>query len=112
MLSDAGTVRLVELELKLTVAPVDPLRRTVQVLEAPGTTVPGLHAMETMELIPAATVTLPPAPVTAMGSPVGDAPRPLRTLTGRVLLPDRVSERVATSPSEIGLLFNPHAMHV
>ena len=112
MVSEAGTVRLVELELRAMVPPADPLRMAVQVLEAAGATVPGLHAMDTMELIPGATVTLPPVPVTAIGSPVGEAPRLLPILTGRALLPDRVTDRVATTPSEITLVFNPHATHV
>ena len=36
MVSEAGTVRLVELELRAMVPPADPLRMTVQVLEAAG----------------------------------------------------------------------------
>ncbi len=84
----------------------------MQVLEALGPTVPGLHAMEPMEVIPVATVTVPPVPVTATESPVGEAPRALLIVTGRVLLPDRVTDRVATTPSEIAVVFNPNATHV
>ena len=52
-------------------------------------------------------MTLPPVPVTAIGSPVGEAPRLLPIVTGRALLPDRVTDRVATTPSEMALEFNP-----
>ena len=107
--SEAGTVRLVELELRPMVPPLDPLRITVQVLEALGAKVPGLHAME---LITAAALTVPPAPVTAIASPVSEAPRLLLTVTGKALLPDRVTDRVAKTPSEMVLEFNPHATHV
>jgi CBS domain-containing protein len=112
MVSEAGTVRLVELELKPTVAPVDPLRETVQVLEPPGVTAPGLHAMELIEVVTGATLTVPPVPGRVIGLPVGDAPRLLLILIGRALLPDRVTDRVATTPSEMALEFNPQAMHV
>ncbi len=111
-MSEAGTVRAVELELRAIVAPADPLRMTVQVLEAFGAKVPGLHAMELMELTPAATLTVPPTPVTAIGPPRGEAPRVLLIVTGRALLPDRVTDRVATTPSEIAVEFNPHTMQV
>jgi hypothetical protein len=109
IVSEAGTVRLMELELRPMIPPTDPLRITVQVLEALGAKVPGLHAME---LITAATLTVPPAPVTAIASPVGEAPRLLPMVTGTALLPDRVTDRVATTPSEMALEFNPHAAHV
>jgi hypothetical protein len=112
MVSVAGTVRLVALELRAMVPPIDPLRTTVQLLEAPGATAPELHAMELMELIPPATATVPPVLVTATGSPRGEAPRVLLIVTGRALLPERVTDRIATTPSEIALVFIPHATHV
>jgi hypothetical protein len=43
--SEDGTVRLVELELRATVPPADPVRVTVQAVEAVGPIVAGLHAM-------------------------------------------------------------------
>jgi hypothetical protein len=107
--SEAGTVRLVELELRPMIPPPDPLRITVQVLEALGAKDPGLHAME---LITAATLTVPPVPVTAIASPVSEAPRLLLMVTGTPLLPERVTDRVATTPSEMVLEFNPDATHV
>ena len=111
-MSEAGTVRLVELELRPTVPPLDPLRVTVHVLEALGANVAGLHAIELIELTGAVTLTVPPVPVTVTASPVGEAPILLPIVTGRALLPDRVTERVATTPSEIALEFNPQATHV
>ena len=109
-MSEAGTVRLGELELRLTVPPPDPLRTTVHVLEALGAKVPGLHAMELITGT-AATLTMPPVPVTAIASPVNEAPRLLLMVIGTALLPDGVTDRVATTPLEIALGFNPHAMH-
>jgi hypothetical protein len=94
------------------VPPDDPLRTTVQVLEALGARVPGLHVMELIEVIALATVTVPPEPGRVIGSPVGEAPRLLPIVTGRALLPDGVTVRVATTPSEIAVVFNPHATHV
>jgi hypothetical protein len=56
MVSEAGTVRLVEFELKPTVPPLDPLRVTVQALEDRGARVVGLHAMALIpELVGGAT---------------------------------------------------------
>ncbi len=46
IVSEAGTVRLVELELRLMVPPLDPLRITVQVPEAFEGKVSGVHAKE------------------------------------------------------------------
>ena len=112
MVSEAGTVRLVELELSPMVPPPDPARLTVQVLEALGARVPGLHAMELIELTAVATLTVPPVPVTAIASPAGDAPRLLLIVTGTSLLPERVTDTVATTPSEMVVEFNPHATHV
>jgi hypothetical protein len=110
---EAGTVRAVELELRATVPPPVPLRITVQVLEAPGAKIPGLHTIELIELIAgAATLTVPPVPVTAIASPIGEAPKTLPIVMGRLPVPDGVTDRVATTPSEIALEFNPQATHV
>ena len=111
---EAGTVRAVELELRAMVPPAGPPRITVQVLEALGAKVTGLHAMKVIELITWATLTLtvPPVPVTAIASPVGEAPRVLLIVSGRALLPDRVTVRVATTPAEIAVEFIPHATQV
>ena len=98
-----------ELELRPMIPPPDPLRITVQVLEALGAKLPGLHAME---LTTAATLTVPPVPVTTIASPVSEAPRLLLMVTGTPLLPDRVTDRVAIAPLEMVLEFNPQAMHV
>ena len=45
IVSEAGTLMLVELALRPTVPPPDPLRVTVQALEESGPIVPGLQAM-------------------------------------------------------------------
>ncbi len=63
-------------------------------------------------MVAPATLTVPPLPVTAIASPAGEAPILLLMLTGTALLPDGVTETVATTPSEMVLEFNPHAMHV
>ena len=112
IVSEAGTARLVELELRPMVPPPDPLRMTVQVLAALGAKIPGLHAIELIELITATTLTVPPVPVTVIASPVDETPRLLLIVTGRSLLPDRVTDRIATTPSEMELESNPHAMHM
>jgi hypothetical protein len=112
MLTELGTARLVVLELRLTVPPPVPLRVTVQVVEAPGANVAGLQASELREGVPTETATVPPVPVTAIELPVGDEPTLPVTLMGTEVLPNSVTERVATTPSEIALLFNPHATQV
>jgi hypothetical protein len=111
IVSDPGTVRLVELELRPMVPPLDPLRTTVQVLEPLGAKDAGLHVIELIGFTAAATLTVPPVPVTVIASPVGEAPR-LLTVTGRLLLPDSVTDTVATTPLEIVLEFNAHATQV
>jgi hypothetical protein len=56
MLTEAGSVRLVEFELRLTVPPPDPLRVTVQEVEERGASIPGLQAMAVIpELVGRAT---------------------------------------------------------
>jgi hypothetical protein len=74
MVREAGTVTAVELELSAMVPPPDPLRVTVQVLEAFGASATGLHTTELMVLIAATVLTVPPVAVTATASPVGKAP--------------------------------------
>jgi hypothetical protein len=109
IVTEAGTVRLAELELRPMAPPPDPLRVTVHVLEVPGVKVPGLHAME---LSATATPTVPPVPVIAIASPAGETPRLLPMVIGTVLLPDGVTDRVATTPSEMAVEFNPQAIQV
>jgi hypothetical protein len=109
IVSEAGTMRLAELEFRPTIPPPDPLRITVQVLEALGAEVPGLHVMELIELT---ILTVPPVPVIAIASPVSEPPRLLLIVIGTTLFPDRVNDRTATTPSEIVLEFNPDARHL
>ena len=110
IVSEAGTVRLVELEVRPMVPPPEPLRVTVQVLEALGAKDAGVHAMELTELTTAPTLTVPPVPDTGIESPVGEAPILVR-VTGRLPLPDGVTDTVATTPFEIALEFIPHTTH-
>ena len=113
-MSEAGTVRLLELELSPTVPPPDPLRVTVQVVEESGPIVPGLQVIELMVggMRLRLTVTPPPLPVTAIASPAGEVPRVLIILIGTALPPVNVTDTVATTPSEIALAFKPHTTHV
>jgi hypothetical protein len=112
MVSEAGTVRLLELELRPIVPPPVPLRVTVHVLEVLWANVPGLQAIELIEVVTAPTLTVPPVPVTARASPVGEAPILLMIVTGRELVPDGVTDTVAMTPLEMALEVNPHATHV
>lgn len=111
IVSLAGTVRLVELDTRPTVPPSAPLRVTVHVLEAPGAKVPGLHTTE-LTMVTVLTPTVPPVPVTAIASPASEAPSVLLMVIGTALEPDRVTDTVATTPSEMVFEFNPHAMHI
>jgi hypothetical protein len=104
----AGTLRLVELELRPTLPPPAPLRITVQVLAAFGANVPGLQLKE---LIAAATLTPPPRPARATGSPVAEAPIILLIVTGRAPPPESLTESVAITPVEMAVEFSPDAMH-
>jgi hypothetical protein len=109
-LTEVGTVRLEE-EVNPTLAPdaALPLRLTVQVLEAPGPSVVGLHP--TLLIVRRGlTVTVPPDEFTVTELPVGSAPRVLlRPSEVGPLTADMVTETVATMPFRIGLLFIPHA---
>jgi hypothetical protein len=111
MVSEVGTVRLVELEVSPAIPPPDPLRVTVQVLEALGARVTGLQAMELI-VSTEATNTVPPVPVTAIASPVGEEPRLLLTVNGASVLPAMVTDTVATTPSAMVSELNPHATQV
>jgi len=108
---EAGVVRLAVLELRPTIPPPSPSRVAVQVLEAFGARLPGAQVREVIP-VTAVTPTTPPVPVTAISSPASEAPRLLSIATGTLLLPDRVSDRVATTPSEIGFEFSPQATQV
>ena len=114
IVSEAGRIRLGELDVRLMIPPIA-LRVIVQVPEESGVIVPGL---QTMELIDVAgkrsvlTVTPPPLAVTAIASPAGDAPKASTILIGTAFALERVTDTVATTPSEIGLEFSPQATHV
>jgi hypothetical protein len=112
IVSEAGTVTFAELELKPMVPPPDPARIRVQVLDAPGARVPGVQTMELIGLTAPATLTVPPVAVTAVESPAAAAPTELVIVSGASLLPERATETVATTPSEMVLEFIPHATHV
>jgi hypothetical protein len=90
------------------VPPPDPLRVTVQVVAAPEVNVPGLHVMELIAVTP---VMVTPVAVTATASPDAEAPILLLIVIGTSPLPDWVSDRVATNPSEMVLEFKPQATH-
>ena len=111
MVREPGSVRLVVLEPRPTMPPPGPSRVTVQLLEALGARIPGVHVREVIP-VTAVTLTTPPVPVTAISSPASEAPRLLPIATGRLLLLESVSDRVATTPSEIGFEFNPQATQV
>jgi hypothetical protein len=106
MVSEAGTVRFVELELRPMVPPPNPLSVTVQVLEAPEDSDAGLHVRELIAVTEPITA---PVAVIAISLPAGEAPRLLLIVTGTASLPDGVTDRVATTPSEMGVEFKPQA---
>jgi hypothetical protein len=113
IVSEAGTLRLAEFELRLMVPPPVPLSATLQTLEERGPRVPGVQEIELMTITgePPPTVTLPPLLVTAI-APVDDAPKLLLMPIDTPLPPERVTETVAITPSEMAAEFNPHATHV
>jgi len=110
-LTDAGTVRLVELDDKVTLAPVDALSVTVHVLDAPGARLTGAH-VRLLTVVEATGVTVPPVLVMLMLVPVGEAPRTLVTLIDAVLLPESVTVTAAMTPSPIVVAFIPAAIQV
>ena len=114
IVSEAGTLRLAEFELRLMVPPPVPLRATRQTLEERGPSVPGVQEMELMTVTggePPPTVTLPPLLVTGI-APVDEAPKPSVMPIDTLFPPERVTETVAMTPSEIAAEFNPQATHV
>ena len=107
------TARLAEFELRATLPPPVPLRATLQRLEESGARVTGVQEMELIVVTPLVpTLTPPPLPVTAIVSPAGEAPKLLPMPIGAALLPDKVTETVATTPSEMVVEFTPQATHV
>jgi hypothetical protein len=97
IVTEAGTVRFAELELRPMVPPPDPVSITVQVLDALGPIVLGLHAKELM-VFTEDTETVPPVLAIASASPAGEAPRLLATVIGAAPLPDSVTDTLATIP--------------
>lgn len=111
--SEGGTVKLAEFELRSIDPPSDPLSVTVQVVEESGLTVAGLQMRELIVVTGAPVAEMPPPlPVMETASPVGKVLRALMTLIGSALPLDRVTDTVATTPSEITLELYPHTMHV
>jgi hypothetical protein len=105
--TDAGTPRIVVLEVRLTLtplilpAPAVPLRLTVQTLEACWPSEVGEHA-RLLIVNPVPTEIAPPAALTAMPSAAGDAPSALLMPIDVPVPPvDRPAETVATTPSPI-----------
>ena len=77
--TDAGTTKLVVLELSVTATPLLPaaeLRFTVHVAEVPALIEVGLHESK-LTVTGGPTVTVPPVPVAVMEAPAGEAPKAL-----------------------------------
>ena len=110
--TEDGTVRLVELDDRLTLTPVEALTVTVQVLAAPGERVDGAHPRLLIVGAETGTLTVPPVPVIVMLPPAGAAPSGLATPIAAALLPASVTVTAATSPSPIVVAFIPDAMQV
>ena len=110
--TEAGTVRYAELDARLTVAPVEALTVTLQVLEAPGAKVDGEHTMEVAVTVGVAMFTVPPEAVSGSVLPVEEAPDTLIKPIDALLVPVNVAVRVAAIPSVIALAFMPDATHV
>ena len=110
-LTEAGTVRLAELEDRFTVAPDEALTVTVQVLDPPGDKLAGVHTRLLTVTGVTAVVTVPPVPVIEMPVPEGAAPSTLVTPMDAVL-PESVTATVATTPSAMVVAFIPSAMQV
>ena len=110
--TEAGTVRYGELDARFTVAPVEALTVTLQVLEAPGAKVDGEHTMELTVTVGVAMFTVPPAAVSGIVVPVEEAPNTLIKPIDALLVPVNVAVRVAAIPSGIVLAFMPDATHV
>jgi hypothetical protein len=99
-----------ELDARFTVAPVEALIPTEQVLDAPGARVVGMHA-RLLTVVGAVMLTLPPVVVTGMPLALGEAPKPLTRPIVAPLLPESVTETVPTNPSPMVVAFTPHATH-
>jgi hypothetical protein len=110
--SEAGTVRLVELELRAMVPPAVPVRTRVQVLEALGAIAFGLQESELIAVAPVATLIVPPVAPTVIESPAGDAPRLLLIVSGTSVPPERVTDTLAITPSEMAVESKPQATQV
>lgn len=110
--TEAGMVRLVELEPRFTEAPVEPLTVTVHVLEAPGASVAGAHTRLLAVSGTAVILTDPPVLVVVMPLPAAEAPKLLISPIVAPLLPDSVTVTVAMLPSPIVVAFIPHAMQI
>jgi hypothetical protein len=104
----AGTVRLLEVDARVTEAPVEELTLTVQVLAALGAKVVGAHA-RLLSVVKRTTVTLtiPATDETASESPAGLTPNALLKLMVAPLLPDKVTLTVATLPLAMVVAFMP-----
>ncbi len=112
IVTEPGTVRFAELDVRLTVAPLEALTVTVHVLDAPGDKVAGTHPT-LLTVVPAvARLTVPPVLVMVMPLPVGEAPRPLTRPIVAPLAPDSVTATVAIIPSPMAVAFIPEAMQI
>lgn len=131
---EAGTVRMVELTLELSVtlepsAPAVPLRVTVQVEEAPEAIDPGEQLTELTATVPGVVggvvvvpvpvpvlvgmVIVPPVAETVTGSPATDVPSAFGMLMDEVAaLLVKVAVTTATTPLEIVLELMPDATQV
>lgn len=110
--TEPGTLNAVKLDARFTVAPVEVLTVTLQLLELPGIRVVGLHAMALTVTAGAAAVIVPPLAVTVTADPVRSAPTGLMSPIAALLLPENVAVMVATIPLEIVFALIPEAMQI
>jgi hypothetical protein len=110
--TEAGTLRLVELDDRFTVAPVEPLTVTVQVAEVPADTDRRLHVRPVAVKGAAAPLTAPLEELTVRPLPAAEAAIPLITPMVAPVLPERVTETVATIPFAMAFVFGPDAMQI
>jgi len=112
-LTDAGTDRSVEPEVRTIVSPaLAPLSATVHVDDADGPIDAGLHAIAETVTGGPVTLTVLPFPLTAVALPSAAAPIAPTTLTAQGALPGvNVTKTVATTPLAIGVTFIPDAIH-
>jgi hypothetical protein len=110
IVTDEGTVRLAELEARLTTAPLEPLNVTVHVLAAPGARLVGAHVRALT--VTAAVLSPRVAPVAAVviTVPVAETPKLLVSPMDAAVLPESFTTTVATTPSPIVVVFTPEAM--